>query len=189
MNHPVIVDVETQNSFQEVKHDLAKLKVSLAGTYDYKSGLYKAYRENELPDLFRLMEHASEIIGFNLNKFDLPVLAPYYLGNIRQFPTLDLLDLVYQSLGFRLALNDLARATLGMKKSGHGFMAINYFRQGAWEELEKYCLDDVRITRELYEYAKLNSKLLYQSAHGTREIKINLTPSKKTGTVSLSLGI
>src|SRR3989304_68168 len=109
MNHPVIVDVETQNSFQEVNHDLKKLKGSLVGTYDYKSGLYKAFRENELPELFTLMEHASEIIGFNLNKFDLPVLSPYYLGNIRQFPTVDLLELVYENLGFRLALNDLAR--------------------------------------------------------------------------------
>jgi len=190
MIHPLIIDVETQHSFQEVKHDLSRLKVSLVGTYDYQTGLYKAFREQELAGLFRLMEHASEIIGFNLNKFDLPVLAPYYLGNIRQFETVDLLELVYQSLGFRLALNDLAKATLGVKKSGHGFMAINYFRIGDWQNLESYCLDDVKITKELYEYAKANSKLLFQSAYGMKEIQIKLkSKNKKETAVSLSLGI
>jgi len=160
------------------------------GTYDYTSGLYKAYHENELPDLFKLMEHASEIIGFNLNKFDLPVLAPYYLGNIRQFQTLDILELVYESLGFRLALNDIASATLGIKKSGHGFMAIDYFRNNDWKKLERYCLDDVRITKSLYEFAKMKGKLLFRSVHGLKEIKINFTGKNKSRhAVTLSLGI
>lgn len=188
MNNSLVIDIETQHSFQEVNHDLEKLKVSVVGVYDYGTNKYQIFRESHLNGLFKLMEHADKIIGFNINKFDLPVLAPYYLGNIRQFPTLDLLDLVYNSLGFRVSLNDLARATFGVKKSGHGLLAINYFQEGDWESLEKYCLDDVKITKMLYEYILENGKVLFRASSGMKEIKISLpVKEEKSKSVSLSL--
>lgn len=144
--------------------------------------------ESDLPSLFTRLEKASYLIGFNINKFDLPVLAPYYLGSIKQFATLDLLEEVEKVLGFRVSLDDLARATLGVKKSGHGFMAINYFNSGEWEKLKSYCLSDVKITRELYEHGQKNGKVLFNSAYGLKEIKVsfsmNIIPA---GMVSLSL--
>ena len=188
MNHPIVIDVETQFSFREVDHDLKKLKVSLVGTYDFNTDKYHVFRENQLNDLFKLMEHADQIIGFNINKFDLPVLAPYYLGKMEQFKTIDLLDLVHLSLGYRVGLNDLAAATLGIKKSGHGLHAIDLFREGKWEELESYCLDDVRITKELYDYAQKTGILKLNTAGGLRDIKINFPKiDRKENQVSLSL--
>lgn len=188
MNYPVVFDIETQFLFQEVGYDHKKLKVSVVGTYDYKTDEYKAYTEKELPDLFRKFEHARMLIGFNSNKFDLPVLAPYYVGNIFQFPHLDLLDEVEKSLGFRVSLDDLARATLNHKKSGSGLMAIEYFRNGELEKLKQYCLDDVRLTKEIYEFGKKEGKLYFLSSGGKREIKVdfNLKLENKTN-VSLSL--
>lgn len=188
INNSLVIDIETQHKFQEVNHDLAKLKVSVVGVYDYSTDKYRIYREEELNELFKIMEHSQKIIGYNINKFDLPVLAPYYLGNVKQFPTLDILELVDQSLGYRVALNDLAQATLSIKKSGHGLLAINYFREGDWESLEKYCLDDVKITKMLYEYILKNGKVLFRSANGIKEIKINLPlKEEKSKSVSLSL--
>lgn len=190
MNHPVIIDVETQFSFREVNNDLTKLKISLVGTYNFASRNYKAYREQNLPDLFQLMERASTIIGFNINKFDLPVIAPYYLGKIDQFATVDLLDLVHLSLGYRVALNDLAIATLDTKKSGHGLKAIELFNERKWQELESYCLDDVRITKELYDYAQKYGVLKLKTAKGIRDIKINFPIAKQQDSaISLSLPI
>ena len=185
---PIIIDVETKHTFQEVGYDHKKLEVSIVGTYDYEQKEYKAYFEKELPELFKRLEHASLIIGFNTNKFDLPVLSPYYIGNITQFPSLDLLEEVESSLGFRVALDDLARATLNTKKSGHGFLAINYYKNGELEKLKQYCLDDVKITKDLYEFGQKNKKVYFNTAKGVKEIPVKFEKSSKFQShVSLSL--
>lgn len=188
MTYPVVFDIETQHTFREVNHDYKKLKVSVAGVYDYACEKYESYFESELDSLFKKFEKASFLIGFNIDSFDLPVLAPYYLGNIKQFPTLDLLSEVERSLGFRVALDDLARATLGTKKSGHGFLAIDYFNNKQWDKLKNYCLDDVKITKEIYEYGKKNGKLLFATNKGVKDIKVSFDKKLTTDTaVTLSL--
>lgn len=185
---PVVLDIETQYSFQEVGGDVKKLKVSVVGLYEYLDDTYQAFEENQLPELFTKLEHASFIIGFNINRFDLPVLSPYYLGDIRQFHTLDLLEIVENEIGFRIALDVLAQATLGTHKSGHGFLAIEYFRKGELEKLKSYCLSDVKITKELYEYGKREKKLYFTDRFGKREIKVNFDIiSVASSTVNLSL--
>lgn len=173
MHNPIILDLETQNSFREVGNDLRKLKVSVVGIYEFATNQYLSFREEEFTQLFPRLEKASLLVGFNINKFDLPVLSPYYLGKMSQFKTLDILDEVEKVLGFRVALDDLARATLGVKKSGHGFLAIDYFRNGQWDKLIDYCLSDVRITRELYEYGLKNGKLYFNDFRGKKEITVN----------------
>lgn len=188
MSHPIVFDIETQFTFQEVKYDHKKLKVSVVGIYDYANDEYRIYRENELGELFPRFERASYLIGYNINKFDLPVLSPYYLGNLGQFATLDMLDEVERSLGHRVALDDLARATLGTKKSGHGLLAIEYFRKGEWEKLKSYCLDDVKITRELFEYGKKHGKLSLLAASGLKDIPVKFE-REIVGSTSVSLSL
>ena len=188
MPQPIVLDLETQFKFQEVGYDVKKLKISVVGIYNYANNNYLTYREDELPQLFNLLEHASFIIGFNIRKFDMMVLSSYYHGNTSQFQLLDILEEVEKSLGHRLALDDLVRASLGFKKSGHGLLAIEHFREGRWDELCKYCLSDVKATKELYEFGLKNKKLFFQTHHGKREIKISFERNKKEATaVSLSL--
>ena len=189
MNTGLVIDCETQYTFQEVGLNPSKLKISVVGAFDYKNNEYRCYREKELPELFRAMEHAEKIIGFNIRKFDLPVMSPYYLGDLGQFTVIDLLEMVEKSLGHRVSLDHLAQSTLGTKKSGHGFLAIEYFRKGEWDKLEKYCLDDVVITKNLYEFALKNQKLHYQNFSGkVIDIPIILSGSPENArTVSLSL--
>jgi len=188
VHNPIILDLETQHSFQEVRNDPKKLKVSVVGIYEYATDEYRAFREGELGELFPKLEKASLLVGFNIDKFDLPVLSPYYLGKVSQFKTLDMLEEVEKVLGFRVALDDLARATLGTKKSGHGFMAIDYYRNGEWEKLISYCLEDVRITRELYEYGLKNGKLYFNDFRGKKEIAVNFEKENQQDlAVSLSL--
>lgn len=188
MAYPVVLDLETQHKFQDVDYDVKKLKVSVVGIYDYATGTYKSYKEDQLKDLFSLLEHASCIIGFNIVRFDLPVLSPYYVGDMTQFRTLDILEHVEKVLGHRLALDDLARATLNIKKSGHGLLAIDYFKEGKWDQLIEYCLSDVKVTKELYEYGKTNGKLAYMTHQGKREFRVSFSLGiKETTAVSLSL--
>ena len=67
-----------------------------------------------------------------------------------------------KALKRRISLDSLAQATLGSGKLGSGLDALEYYRAGDWERLERYCLEDVKLTRDLYEYAEKNGQLLYQ---------------------------
>lgn len=188
--HPIVLDLETQNIFTEVGYDHKKLKVSVVGIYDYGSSTYETYLENDLGILFKKLEHTPLLVGFNIRKFDLEVLSPYYLGSISKFPVLDILEDVQKELGFRVALDDLARATLGTKKSGHGLLAIEYYRQGQMDKLCAYCLEDVKITKSLYEYGKKYGALYFQEARGKREIKVNWSDvSMQNASIDLTLPI
>jgi len=183
MGKPVVLDLETKRSFREVPNaDHRLLGVSVVGTYSYETDRFRAYREEEFDELFQLLERSSLIIGFNSREFDLPVLQPYYVGRVDTFPQLDLLEEIKNSLGKRIALNEFATETLGVKKSGHGLMAITYFNEGRWDELINYCLDDVRITRDLYEYGKKNGVLYYKGPFGRREVRVNWNGREQNGT-------
>lgn len=173
MAKPVVLDLETQYSFGEKGNDPKKLKVSVVGIYDYADDSFKAFFENELNKLWPILENASLIIGFNIIKFDFQVLAPYYIGDITKLPVLDLLDEVKESLGKRIALGELAKATLEAEKTGHGLLAIELYREGKLDKLKQYCLDDVRLTRDLYEFGKKKGRIFYLSSRGKEAIKID----------------
>ena len=166
----LVIDLETQHSFEEVggRDRLDALKVSVLGLYSYAADQFRIYRESELDALLPLFSSASLIIGFNLRRFDYPVLAPYLPLAFDQLPTLDLMEEVTNALGHRVSLDSLADATLGAKKTGHGLDAIKYFRAGEFERLSDYCLTDVRLTRDLYEFGAQHGELYYLQKSGQR---------------------
>ncbi len=47
-------------------------------------------------------------------------------------------------------------------------MAVQFWREGRIDELKKYCLDDVRITRDLYEYGKANGQVFFVGKDGSK---------------------
>lgn len=169
----VVLDLETKNSFQEIgRRDPAALDLSLVGIYDSVTDSYKSFLENELPFLWPILERADLVIGFNIIHFDIPILDKYYHGNLRSLRTLDLMREVELVLGRRLGLDALAQATLGTSKSGHGMDAIRWWRSGEIEKIRRYCLDDVRITKKLYEYALTHRALMYESGSTKRPIPL-----------------
>lgn len=152
----IFLDVETKNIFDEVGGFFPeKLGISFVGLYvreGFSQGEFQSYFENDLDKLFPLLEKADVVIGFNINGFDMPVLNSYYQSNIERIPTMDLLEKIKLQAGHRISLNAVAQETLGVGKLGDGLDAIKYFRSGDFESLEKYCLKDVEITRDLYDY-------------------------------------
>lgn len=168
MRHPLVIDFETQKSFREAPNP-RDLLISVAGVYDYATDKLIAYEESELQEMITLFETASIIIGFNLDSFDMPVLQPYYPGDIADFKTFDILTDVKNIVGRRIRLDDLVKATLGEGKSGHGLEAIKYFKEGKINELKKYCLDDVRLTKELFDYGVEHGKIYYPDQFGDSE--------------------
>ena len=72
-----------------------------------------------------------------------------------------------------MKLDQLAEGTLGVNKSGNGLEALQWWKKGEIEKVKNYCLHDVRITRDLYEYARKNNKLIFKEGPNLNEIKLD----------------
>ena len=160
----IFLDIETQKGFNEVdRSKMYLLKVSVVGIYDSFDDAYLSFEEGEMSRLEERLKLADLIIGFNILGFDMKVLAPYLITDVKRFRVLDLLDEIVQVRGHRVSLQSLAQATLSDSKSGTGWDAIQLFKDGRIEDLKKYCLDDVRITRQIYDYGCLHGNVQFLS--------------------------
>ena len=144
----IVIDVETQKAFSDVGRDKHhRLLISVAGVYRYDTDEYLAIEEKDILLLEPLIKNAGLIIGFNIVHFDLPVIAPYLFSSVVNLPVLDILLEIEKVRGHRVTLASVAEGTLKQSKSGSGRDAIELFKQGKIEELKRYCLDDVRLTK------------------------------------------
>ncbi len=153
----LILDVETKKTFDDVGGFFPdRLGISFVGVCrrdnPYDKGEMLSFFEQDLPNLFPLLEQADVVIGFNIDGFDMPTFLPYYNGDISKIPTLDVLTRIKDSAGHRIKLDSVAVETLGVGKSGDGLDAIKYYKNQQWEELKKYCIQDVAVTRDVYDY-------------------------------------
>jgi len=190
----IVFDIETQNTFADVSNDLKKLKVSVVSIYEYKNDTYTSFAENELKKLWPILEKADLLIGYNSEYFDIPVLNNYYLGDLSQIPHLDLLKRIKESIGRRIKLDDVATATLDVSKSADGLQAVRWWKEGKVDEIKKYCEQDVKVTKEVYDFGKENKQLFYKTLTGEAvpfainfENKTNTTPENNN--INLTLAI
>lgn len=190
MNDTLVIDLETKKTFAEVggEQHIAELGISVAGIYSYTHDAFFALEEHELGKLEEMLEHTGHLIGFNINYFDIPVLKPYLKKVvIDRIAVTDIFKDAEDFLGHRIGLNAVAEATLGESKSGHGLEALEWFREGRVEEVKKYCLDDVRLTRDIYEYGKKFSHILYKSKNddGIHSIPVSWNNAPKIPILAL----
>lgn len=162
MNH-IVLDIETQNLFSDVggKENLTKLSLSVAGVFSYADAAFLTFTESEMPAFENLIKKTDLIIGFNIDHFDLPILRKYLSLELNKIPTLDIMNEVVNTMGHRVSLDDLVSNTLGKRKSANGLIAVEYWREGRMDELKKYCLNDVRLTRDLYEHGLKNGEIKF----------------------------
>lgn len=180
MKDELVIDIETKNTFADVggKANLKDLDASFIGVWSYLDNKMLSFREGEFKELEDRLKNASRIIGFSITRFDIPVLEKYFNFNLKAVPVLDLLDEIELSTGRRISLDLLAKANLGIGKTNHSLDAITFYQKGDWDSLEKYCLNDVAITRDLYELAKRQYYLLIPDRATGEMIKVDLDPSR-----------
>lgn len=170
----IVFDIETANVLPSMsRQDIEKLDIAIVCVHDSLTDTYSSYTVAELPKLWPIMERADMLIGFNSNSFDIPLLNKYYPGDLTRIRSLDLLSEVHEALGRRIRLNTLAEATLGRGKSGHGLEAVEWWQKGEVEKVRAYCEDDVRITKELYDYAREHGHVKYKDLNQIKDIKLN----------------
>ncbi len=193
MRDEIVLDIETQNTFQDVgAYQASLLKISLIGVYFYETDTYESFLEEDLPKLWPRLERSSRIIGYNLFGFDYPCMQTYYTGDIIKFPTIDLMLEIEKRIGHRVKLDDVAHATLGLGKTGHGLQAVEYWRNGEIDKLRDYCLQDVKVTKDVYEKALTENKIFYFNKLGEKqEVTLPIAPAQKQNApqINLSLGL
>ncbi len=173
----LVLDLETKKSFDDVggRSHLEKLGISVVGVYDYSDDSYVCYLEQDFGRLQNLLIDASLIVGFNHQLFDMPVLQPYLSIDVTQLPLFDIMLDVQKILGHRVSLDSVASATLGIGKTGSGLDAIKYYNEGRWDELKSYCLNDVKVTKEVFDYGIEHKKIAFMSKFGgqKKDILVN----------------
>lgn len=187
----ITFDIETSNQFSDVgSSDPTALDISVVGIHDSETGVYEAFFVHEFPRLWKALENADALVGYNSDHFDIPILNKYYPGDLKRIKSIDLLKEIHGVLGRRVKLDAVAEGTLGMRKAGHGLDAIKWWRDGQKEKVRDYCLKDVEITRKVFDYALQNGALKFAELGKTKEIKLNtknwLTP--QSGSLTQTLG-
>ncbi len=190
----LILDVETKKTFDEVGGFFPdRLGISFVGVCiregNSGKGEMRSYWEKDLPTLFPLLEKADLVIGFNVDNFDMQTFVPYYSADITKIPTLDLLLKIKESAGHRISLDAVAQETLGIGKSGDGLDAIKYYNTKQWDKLEKYCLQDVTVTRDVYDYGLQKGHVKFKNKWNRLiecPVDFSFTPKRDAG-VQMSL--
>ncbi len=164
----LILDVETQKSAEEVGgwQNITDMKMALAVTYNQASSQFRTHLEKDVDRLLLDLAMADRVIGYNIDRFDLPVLKAYTQWDLSRIRTFDLLADIYRKLGFRLKLGDLAQATLGIGKTSDGLQSLKWWKEGRVDLIEQYCKRDVEVTRDVYLFGQRNGYVLYRDRDG-----------------------
>lgn len=166
----IFFDLETQRLFEEVGgREPSKLLLACGVTWSSARNDFAVYWEKDAAALIAELKSADRVIGFNILNFDYEVLKPYAPNeNLRSVRSTDMLQDIHRTLGFRLSLDSLAKATLGATKTADGLQSVKWFRAGELDKVAEYCKADVDITRRVYEFGRDNGFVHYYSKLGSK---------------------
>ncbi len=172
----VYLDLETRMLANEVGgwRNTHLMRVSVAVAYDSLKREFFSFSEHEVDDLLALLFRADLVVGFNVKRFDYGVLSAYSTVDLSMLNTFDMLEDVFQRLGFRLSLDHLAVETLHRGKIADGLQAVKWFRAGDMERLTSYCREDVAVTRDLFGFGLENGYLVYRQKKENRRVRLRV---------------
>lgn len=177
----IVFDIETKNSFADVggEANLKKLEASVVGVYSYRDDNYYCFEEHEFDKLAEMLKKTHLLVGFSSKHFDLPILEKYFDFNLTGISHFDILEEIEKIFGRRIGLGVLAEANLGMSKTGKGLEAIDLYRAGEIEKLKNYCLQDVKLTKEIFELIKTQGYLWIPQRDLPQMIKLPISYQEK----------
>ncbi len=163
--HIVTFDLETRELAQDLEQGWKALlegKGGISALIGWSSLHARPYifDDSSLEGAASLLEDADVVLSFNGVNFDLPIIEALYGRKLTIKGHLDLHQLIREALEGRegpkrgYSLQECATRTLGKGKSGNGKHAPDLSDQGRWAELFQYCLDDVILTRELFQFTQ-----------------------------------
>jgi len=169
MNY-IVFDIETYSPSNRDRIDVTELQVSVIGAYYSWNNKYLAFTEEYVKDFIETLKYADLIVGYNHLWFDLPVLAKFSSFDLKSLPNYDIMLEVESKLGFKPKLDDLCSATLGHSKTDNYSTFKHYYLQKNWAPLIDYCMNDVKLTKELFDLILDQKPLKYNDLLDTKEV-------------------
>lgn len=169
----VTFDIETAGDWNAGAWKPEDLELTICCTYDSETDSYDSFLKEDLPRLWKLLEHTDLLVGYNSDHFDIPVLNKYYPGDLSKIRSLDLLKEISAVLGRRVKLDAIAEGTLGVKKIANGLQAQVWWKEGNIEKLREYCLKDVEITKKVFDHALKTGALQFKELGIKKEVKLD----------------
>ena len=170
----LVFDIETIGNIASTNF-VDEMQITVVGVYHYARNEYKTYLLEELSDLEPDLKQANLLVGFNNDHFDTPILNKYYQFDLFSIASFDILREFRAKTGKRLGLDAIAGMTLGTHKSGTGANAMTLYREGKLQELADYCLNDVKLTKDMFEYCIAQQHLIYPSKDGWLRLKVDMS--------------
>ncbi len=143
-------------------HDHKNMGIACICAYDYQTDRYRVFTEANLPDFLKLVSERGLLVGFNSSAFDNKVLEAV-TGFKPPNTDYDILREIWVSLGLSptfqypshagYGLDEMCRANFGTTKTGNGAMAPVFWQEKKYGEVIDYCLNDVKLTKQLFDKA------------------------------------
>lgn len=145
-------------------HDHKNMGISVIGCYDYKADRYRTFCKDNFDDFIALARVSDLLVSFNGIGFDNKVLAACGIVeaiNNTNGSAYDILREIWLADGLcpefvypthaGYGLNEVARVNLNAGKTGHGAIAPVDWQRGNIGRVIDYCLEDVRLTKRLFD--------------------------------------
>lgn len=173
-NRILLYDIEIKNAIPDKKGlvydgirycqgwgDHAGMGVSVIGAWDYATKRPLVFFENDLRAFELLAQDRDLVVGFNQLGFDIKVLRAAGI-DIPDEKNYDLLRAVWEGVGLGpefnprthggYGLDACCRANFGTRKTGDGALAPIWWQQGRQADVINYCLADVMLTKQLFDF-------------------------------------
>lgn len=143
-------------------HDHANMGISVIGAYDYAEDRYRVFCKDNFGEFMKFVAGSHLLVGFNNIPFDNQVLNLELGEPDWRIPDGRCYDLLRESwaaagLGPNFeypshagyGLDAICARNFGTRKSGNGALAPVLWQRGQIGEVIDYCLNDVRLTKQL----------------------------------------
>ncbi len=185
MDH-VVVDVEIMKTIEETPGGWDAthlLGVAVACVWEYRTQRMRIYGPDDVHELRGRLLRADRISGFNIWKFDFPVIfglpGRERVESLR-YKTDDMLRRIWQALKLDAdqfsslhkgwGLDAVAGATLNARKIGYGGDAPKWFQAGLIQKVCNYCSDDVALERDLTDFVERHGYVMATGMPGVLSI-------------------
>lgn len=148
--------------------DHENMGISVLCAYDYAEDRYRVFCKDNWADFVALTAFRRPLVGFNSIRFDNAVIRhgpeEGSLGlDIQESYCYDVLREVWRAAGLGpnfspkthggFRLDDMARVNLDRQKTGEGALAPVQWQRGEVGAVIDYCMEDVRLTKLLFDFA------------------------------------
>jgi DEAD/DEAH box helicase domain-containing protein len=167
MARVVVFDLETRKHAKELHPDSdvgwealrrGEGGISALAIYDSQDDWTYLYDDHTIQQAARHLESADVAVGFRSEGFDVPAIEGVLGRSLTLRRHEDLYVNIVREAAHRgivgargdFTLDTISKLNIGRGKVEHGEHAPELARRGQWAKLFNYCMDDVRITRDLF---------------------------------------